>query len=155
MPVNIYNHSEKTDLENFNRTIAISLDEIKSFTDEISDILSIEFAKKEHLGVIASLLHVTLDKNEDEFLQRKQLRTALDIIKTKGTIECFRILMYNFGLDIKIIPLWTADYTKDILIEPPYIKIEALPPLLPSTNAITVYNPDYQYNTKANSFTVS
>lgn len=155
MPINIYNYNEKTDLENFNRVIAISLDELKAFIDEISDVLSIEFANKEQLAIIASLLHVTLDRNEDEFLQRKQLKTALDIIKTKGTIECFKILMYNFGLDIKIIPLWTADYNRNILISPPYIKIEFLPPLAIAENNVTVYNPDYQYNTKSNSFTVS
>ena len=93
MPIPIYNFNNKTDLENFNHVIALNLDEIKAFTDEVSDTLSIDYVNKEYFGIIASLLNVDLNKSEDEYLQRKQLKTAIDTIKTKGTLDCFKVLM--------------------------------------------------------------
>ena len=112
MPINIYNYNNKTDLENFNHVIALNLDEMKSFIDEVSDTLSVDFVDKKYFGIIASLLNVELNLAEDEFLQRRQLKTALDTIRSKGTLECFSVLMYNFGLTIEITPLWTPDYNE-------------------------------------------
>lgn len=155
MPVSIYNYKQKTDLENFNQTIAISLDEIKAFIDQVSDILSIDFVNKDQLAVIAALLGVDLNKSEDVNLQRKQLKNALDVIKSKGTLECFTALLYNFGLDIEIIPLWTPDYSEESLIKPPFIQISSLPQIQPGLFAVTVINPDDQVDTKESCFTVS
>jgi hypothetical protein len=155
MPVSIYNYKQKTDLENFNQTIAISLDDIKAFIDQVSDVLSVEFANKDHLGIMAALLGVDLNKAEDQYLQRRQLKNALDVIKTKGTIECFQALLYNFGLDLEIIPLWTADFIEETKLTPPFIKITSLPVLSEGLFDITVYNPDLQSDTKQNIFTVS
>ena len=155
MPITIYDFRTKTDLENFNHIIALNLDEMKSFIDEISDTLSTDFTSKKYFGIIASLLNVELDKSEDEFLQRRQLKTALDTIKTKGTLECFTVLMYNFGLEIEIIPLWTPDYSENIPIIPPYIRImDYGTGLTDGDNDVIVYNPDLQYNIKTKGFSV-
>lgn len=144
MPTPIYNYSNKSDLQNFNRVISVSLDEMKSFIDEISDTLSIDFVKPEHFAIIASLLNVDLNKSEDEYLQRRQLKTALDLIKSKGTIDCFKVLMYNFGLEIEIIPLWTADYVEKVPIYPPTI-VFTQPELSGGSYKVTVLNPDGQF----------
>lgn len=151
MPINIYNFNNKTDLENFNHVIALNLDEMKAFIDEVSDNLSIDFVNKDYFAIIASLLNVDLDKSEDEFLQRRQLKTALDTIRSKGTLECFKVLMYNFGLEIEVIPLWTPDYAEYTEVTPPYIMIQGLPSMDAGVYGITIVNPDYQSNTKDNS----
>jgi hypothetical protein len=159
MPINIYDFNSKTDLENFNHIIALNLDEMKSFIDEVSDNLSVEFVDQKYFGIIASLLNVQLDKSEDQYLQRQQLRTALDTIRSKGTLECFKVLMYNFGLEIDIIPLWTPDYYEELEITPPYIVIDGnvfLNMKIPiDLYTVRVMNPDSQLDTFENSFTVT
>ena len=147
MPVRRYDYDNRTDLENFNHVIALNLDEMKAFIDEVSDVLSIDFVDKEYFGIIASLLNVDLNREEDEFLQRRQLKTALDTIKSKGTLECFKVLMYTFGLVIDIIPLWTPDYVEDIAISAPYIRIDNFPALPIDKYDVVVFNPDEQFDT--------
>lgn len=157
MPINVWNFQNHTDLENYNHIIALNLDEMKTFIDQVADNLSIEFVDEKYFAIIASLLNVDLNKIEDTNLQRQQLRTALDTIRAKGTLECFKVLMYNFGLDITITPLWTPDYYEEIEVSPPYIQIQALPDFTTSGNGeynVTVLNPDQQFNTLTNGLTL-
>jgi hypothetical protein len=62
--------------------------------------------------------------------------------------------MYNFGLDIEVITLWTADFYETITIVPPYLVV-TLPPMSVGSKYVTVYNPDAQYHVKTTSFSVS
>lgn len=156
MPINVYNFKDHSDLENYNHIIALNLDEMKAFIDQVSDNLSIEFVDAKYFGIIAALLNVDLNKIEDTNLQRQQLRTALDTIRAKGTLECFKVLMYNFGLDIDIVPLWTPDYYEETEVIPPYIKVQGLPPIAsPGKYDVTVLNPDQQFNTLTNGITIT
>jgi hypothetical protein len=154
MPINIYNINTHSDLENFNHVVALNLDEMKSFIDEVSDNLSIEFVDEKYFGIIAALLNVELNKNEDPNLQRQQLRTALDTIRSKGTVECFKVFMYNFGLTVDIIPLWTPDYYEELEVVPPYIKVDYFDPMATGLYPITVINPDQQIQTVEKLFTI-
>jgi hypothetical protein len=154
MPINIYDITKHTDLENFNHVIALNLDEMKAFIDEVSDNLSIEFVDEKYFGIIAALLNVDLNKSEDPNLQRQQLRTALDTIRSKGTVECFKVFMYNFGLTVDVIPLWTPDYYEELEVVPPYIKAGPLEPMNAGVYSITVINPDQQIQTVEKLFTI-
>jgi len=155
MPVNIYDITKHTDLENFNHVIALNLDEMKAFIDEVSDNLSIEFVDEKYFGIIAALLNVDLNKSEDPNLQRQQLRTALDTIRSKGTVECFKVFMYNFGLTVDVVPLWTPDYYEEIEVVPPYIKVGPLDSMATGLYSITVINPDQQIQTVEKLFTIT
>lgn len=146
MTLPIYDFSSKKDLENFNHVIALNLDDMKSFIDEVTNNLNVDIIDKNYFGILASLLSVDLTNTEDEYLQRRQLKTALDTIRSKGTLECFRVLMYNFGLEIDVIPLWTPDYYEEVKVSAPYIKITMLPEVSEGTYDVTVLNPDNQFN---------
>lgn len=141
-----------TDLQQFNKIVAVSLDEVKSFIDELTDILDPTFAKKETLPILAAMLNVTLNKNEDDIFQRRQIKTAVDLFKAKGTEEAFKALLYNIGFSAEVIPLWTADYSEEVVVTAPYIRIDNLVVLQEGMQEIYVVNPDEQYTNNSTLF---
>jgi phage tail-like protein len=97
-------------LDAFTQVFAITLDEIKQAIDELPLILDIEHCPPRYLRVIAEMLNFPLEDVDNTAEQRRQLRTAIDWYKAKGSRKAFRAILYAFGFDTEMIPLWTEDY---------------------------------------------
>lgn len=142
----LFNADKAGDLESLMHLFAVTLDDMKAWIEQIVDVLNIDFAKPEHLPVIAAILGFPIDVDDDPVFIRKQLKTAVDWYKTKGTVMSFKILFYNLGFDVDIIPLWTPDYCETVIIGPPYLRLtDVIYDLGESTVIIT--NPDGQTDT--------
>ena len=133
-------------------TTAIALDEIKTWIDQLLDLTSIDYAKDEHLSVIAKLLGYPFTKEDDPDIQRKFLRSAIPFYKSKGTVECFKILFYNLGYQVEVLPLWTANLVTDQTVLPPYLKISAMSALSQGYYDVHVINPDLQLDIFLNGY---
>ena len=99
-----YDYTQNSDIENLNQVTAITLDEAKATIDQMMDVFNVDFAPASTLPIIASLFGFAIDATEDIEYQRKLLKTSIDLIKTKGILTFFKVLLYNLGFDIEIIP---------------------------------------------------
>jgi len=97
-------------LDAITQVFAITMDEIKQAIDELPLILDIEHCPPRYLRVIAEMLNFPLEDVDNTAEQRRQLRTAIDWYKAKGSRKAFRAILYAFGFATDMIPLWTEDY---------------------------------------------
>jgi phage tail P2-like protein len=148
-----FNWDTTTDIQKITQTVAVSLDELKAWIDQILDNLSIDSCPIEHLNIIANLLGYPANKEDDPDFIRRSLRNAINLYKSKGTEESIKVIFYNLGFNVDIVPLWTADFVEKVQIFPPYIATKV--PVISKTgipyNAgyvdITIMNPDDQFFT--------
>lgn len=134
-------------------TSAIALDEIKAWIDQLLDLNDIDLTKKENLVLISKLLNYPFTKEDDPNIQRRFLKSAIDFYKSKGTLECFKILFYNIGYEVEVIPLWTADITITRTVTIPYIRVIGLINNIPGIYNVQVTNPDGQFDIQINGYT--
>lgn len=148
-----FDTENKSDVQAVTQLAAMTLDTVKFYIDTILDNFDIDRVPDENLDIIHNILGYPRDKEEEPSFLRKNLKYAIDLYKTKGTVDSIKILFYSLGIDVDIIPLWTPDYTEYIEITPPYIKF-VLPQLqyTASYTDITVVNPDEQMYTSSNSY---
>lgn len=92
------------------QVFAITLDEIKQAIDELPLILDIDHCPPQYLRAIAEMLNFPLEDVDNTAEQRRQLRTAIDWYKGKGSRKAFRAILYAFGFHTDMVPLWTEDY---------------------------------------------
>lgn len=142
-----FDYEAGTPIENLTQVVSITLDELKAYTDQIMDVFDVDMAQPEHLPIIGALFGFQIDTNEDPEYQRKLLKTSIDLLKTKGTIEAFQIVFSNLGYNVKVHPMWTADVSEEVTVNLPYIQINNLPPNAVGTYDIVVLNPDDQLDT--------
>ena len=155
MPTKKFDYVNGTDVENFVQGVAITMDEAKAEVDRVMDIFDPDYATIDELPILGSLFGFDIDTKEDPEYQRKLLKTAIDLIKNKGTLSSFNILFHNLGYDMNLVPLWTADYSEEVAINLPYIQISEMPQLTTGTYDIMVVNPDDQYGTDTQILTIT
>lgn len=151
----LFDSETATDLEALNNVIAVSLDDLKAEIDQIVDNFDIDNAKAARLNIIGNLLGYKLGRETDPDFQRRSLKTAIDFYKAKGTPDSIKILFYTLGFDVEVIPLWSADFQEQILIEPPYISIAmiSIPDnFQPGYYDVSVLNPDLQTATEVGGY---
>jgi len=143
-----FNTENKSDVRAVTQLAAMTLDNVKYFIDTLLDNFDIDRVPDENLDIIHNILGYPQDKEEDPSFLRKNLKYAIDLYKTKGTVDSIKILFYSLGIDVDIIPLWTPDYTEYVEISPPYIKL-TMPAVqyLAQSVDVTVVNPDEQLYT--------
>jgi len=98
------------DLQVFTKILGMTMDEVKSFIDQFTDIFDIDRCDTKYFDALAYLLGYPLNKQDSFESQRFQLKNAVELWKRKGTFEVFRILFYLLDFDITITELWTEDY---------------------------------------------
>lgn len=141
-----FDYQNASDVEALNQTVAVTMDEIKAFIDQLFDNFNVDTCSTEHLNIIANVLGYPIDKEDDPDFIRKSLKNAISLYKSKGTAECIKVLFYNLGFYVDVVPLWTPDFVENVRIYPPYLKVD------PAAYAIgfydvTVINPDEQFTT--------
>lgn len=146
MTIQKYDYVNGTDIKNLTQGVAVTLDEVKAEIDRIMDVFDVEFCPAEDLPIIGALFGFEIDTTEDPEYQRKLLKTAIDVIKNKGTFDSFKIIFKNLGFDITIKPQWTADYYEEVTVNLPYIQLDNLPAMDVGFYDIVVINPDDQYD---------
>ena len=99
-------------LNDFLQVFAISLDEIKQAIDDFTKVFDIEHCPPRYLKVIADLLNYPLEDGDSTAEQRRQLHTAIEWYKTKGSRKAFTSFLYAFGFYADVVPLWTEDYAE-------------------------------------------
>ena len=99
-----------TALSAFMQVFAISLDEIKQAIDELPLILDVKHCPPKYLRAIAKMLNFPLEDVDSTAEQRRQLQMAIDWYRSKGSRRAFRAMLYAFGFDTDMVPLWTEDY---------------------------------------------
>ena len=92
------------------QVFAVTLDEIKQAIDEFPQLFDIDHCPPKYLRVIAELLNFPLEDVDTVAEQRRQLKLAINLYKTKGARKAFTAILYAFGFYSSIIPLWTEDY---------------------------------------------
>ena len=152
-----FNYASGSSYQVLNHEVAITLDELKGYIDQLLDNFDIDKVSDEHLYIIADLIGFPIDKETDPDFKRRSLRSAIDLYKAKGTVESVVILFYTLGLNVEVLPLWTPDYTDMVEIFPPYIVAETAEltgnnKYEPGLYDVTVINPDLQYHTVQNMF---
>lgn len=153
----IFNYNTSSDIASITNEVAVTLDEIKAYIDQIFDVLDIDNCPVEHLNIIANLLNYPIDKEDDPTFIRRGLKNSISMYKTKGTEDCIKLLFYNLGFTVDIIPLWTPDIVENTLITPPYIQTSIINtnfPYKPGIYDVSVINPDNQLFVKLNSFEI-
>lgn len=143
-----FDYSKATDTQILNQTVAITLDEVKVWIDQLLDNLSVETCPTEHLNIIANLLGYPIGNEDDPDFIRRSLRNAINLYKSKGTEEAMKVIFYNLGFNVQVVPLWTANFVEPTLVSPPYIRTK-IPETtkIPYNNGycnVTVMNPDDQ-----------
>lgn len=150
-----FNLDGKSDVHIITQLAAMTLDSVKAFIDNLLDNFDIDRVPDENLGLINNLLGYPKDKEQDPDFVRKNLKYAIDLYKAKGTEDSIKILFYNLGINVDLIPLWTPDYTEYVEVYPPYIKVSvpSLQSAYPTSLVdITVENPDGQMYTYVNGY---
>lgn len=150
-----FDYENSSDVKILTHEAALTLDEVKSFIDQLLNNLDLNNVKENNLDIIANLLGYPIDKENDPDFRRRSLKNAIDLYKSKGTEDSIKILFYNLGFNVSVVPLWTADYIDFVKLVPPYLK--GLIPLSvnnykPGYYDVTVFNPDNQLDTKSSSY---
>ena len=148
-----FDYANATDVQKLNQTVAVTLDEIKAWIDQILDNLNVDTCPVEHLNIIANLLGYPVNKEDDPDFVRRSLKSAISLYKSKGTEEAIKVIFYNLGFNVEVVPLWTPDFIEQVSVSPPYI--EARVPTIPIGGIpydvgycdVTVMNPDEQTST--------
>jgi hypothetical protein len=96
-------------LENFMEVFAITLDEIKQAIDEFTLLFDIDHCDPRYLRTIAEMINYPLEGADNTAEQRKQLKSAIEWYKSKGSKRAFVAILYAFGYYAEIIPLWTQN----------------------------------------------
>jgi phage tail-like protein len=97
-------------LNAFMQVFAITLDEIKQAIDELPLLLDVQHCPPRYLRAIAKMLNFPLEDTDSTAEQRRQLSMAIDWYRSKGSRRAFRAMLYAFGFDTDMVPLWTEDY---------------------------------------------
>ncbi len=95
------------------QVFAITLDEIKQSIDDFTKLFDIDHCPTRYLKIIATLLGYPLEDADSTAEQRWQLRTAVEWYRSKGSRKAFQAILYAFGFDAEIIPLWTRKWVDD------------------------------------------
>ena len=136
---------DTTDIKALTQVMAVTLDEVKAMVDRLTDSLNIEFAPNEQLPLIAGILGFPYNEQDDPDFTRRQIKSAIDWYKTKGTTDSFKILFHNLGFDVDIIPLWTPDFCQNVPITTPFIFVQQVGLAYTySQTPVEVTNPDGQ-----------
>lgn len=144
-----FNKKASTDLSKLLNTVALTLDELKAYVDQFVDNIDIERVDPKNIDIPAHLLGYPFSNETEPEFKRKLLRTAIDFYKAKGTAESIRILFYTLGLNVEVVPLWSADFVSYVDVTPPYIQFyyEMIGAPTGNYNDVTVINPDEQFYT--------
>lgn len=92
------------------QVFALSLDEIKQAIDDFTKLIDIDHCPSRYLRTIAELLNYPLEDVDSTAEQRRQLKSAIEWYRYKGSRQCFEAFLYAFGYYADVIPLWTEDY---------------------------------------------
>jgi phage tail P2-like protein len=153
-----FDYSRATDVQKLNQTVAVTLDEVKAWVDQILDNLNIDTCPVEHMNIIANLLGYPINKEDDPDFIRRSLKNAINLYKSKGTEEAIKVIFYNLGFNVEVVPLWTPDFVEQVAVYPPYLEVKV--PLIPEGGLpynggyydITVINPDDQMYTTSGAY---
>jgi phage tail P2-like protein len=153
-----FDYANATDVDALTHEVALTLDEVKAFIDQLLNSFDIEACPVENLNIIANILGFPIDREDDPDFVRRSLRNAIALYKAKGTADSIKVLFYNLGFYVDVVPLWTPDFVEKVRIFPPYIKatIAKIPdngnPYRPGYVDVTVVNPDEQFDTSVGAF---
>jgi|ERR1035438_307233 phage tail-like protein len=152
-----FDSEHATDVAKLTNAVAITLDEAKSFIDQLLNSFDVEACPVENLNIIANILGYPIDKEDDPDFVRRSLRNAISLYKAKGTADSIKVLFYNLGFYVDVVPLWTPDFVESVQVFPPYIKatlakINVGNSYNPGYYDVTVINPDEQFNTSVGGF---
>ena len=152
-----FDYSKASDASALTHEVAISLDTAKAFIDQLLNSFDIEAAPVENLNIIANILGFPVNKDDDPDFMRRSLRNAIALYKAKGTSDSVKVLFYNLGFYVDVVPLWTPDFTESVQIFPPYVKatiskITSGNPYRPGYYDVTIINPDNQSDTSIGAF---
>lgn len=144
-----FNKTASSDITKFLNGVALTLDEIKTDIDLFINNIDIEKVNPNNINIPANLLGYPFSNETEAEFKRKLLKTAIDFYKAKGTSESIRILFYTLGLNVEVVPLWTADITSYVDVTPPYIQAYFELKTNPTGNYknLSVINPDGQLHT--------
>src|ERR1035437_9313023 len=136
-------------------TITINVHD--NILDQLLNSFDIEACPVENLNIIANILGFPINKDDDPDFMRRSLRNAIALYKAKGTADSVKVLFYNLGFYVDVVPLWTPDFTESVQIFPPYVKatiskITSGNPYKPGYYDITIINPDNQSDTSVGAF---
>lgn len=137
-----------TDVKKLVGAAAFTLDEIKAYIDQYMDNFDVNRVNPNNIDIIGNLIGYPFSNETEPEFKRKLLQTAIDFYKAKGTEDSIRILFYTLGLNVDVVPLWTADYVDIVEISSPYMRVTFN--LSEKTNNyadVTVINPDEQLDT--------
>ena len=95
-------------LHYFTQTIALTLDEIKQAVDEFTNLIDVDTCPANYLRAIADFLDYPLEDRDTIAERRHQLKNAIYWYRKKGAVPAFEAILYAFGFDATIIPLWTT-----------------------------------------------
>jgi len=104
-------------LNEFTQVFAITLDEIKQAVDDFTKIFDIENCPPKYLPIIADMINFPLEATDTTAEQRRQLRTAVEWYKSKGSRRAFRAILYAFGFYTEIVPLWTEHTDESTILD--------------------------------------
>jgi phage tail-like protein len=153
-----YDYANATDADALTHEVAITLDEAKAAIDQLLNSFDVEACPVENLNIIANILGFPIDREDDPDFVRRGLKSAISLYKAKGTAESIKVLFYNLGFYVDVVPLWTPDFVEKVRVSPPYIKavVASVPPngnpYLAGFYDVTVMNPDEQYDTSSGAF---
>jgi phage tail-like protein len=145
-----FNTPANTDLKKLVNVAAYTLDELKAYIDQFVDNFDIERVDPKNISIISNLLGYPFSNETEIEFKRRLLRTAIDFYKAKGTADSIKILFYTLGLNVDVVPLWTADFKDFVEITPPYVQAEITLVEADITGAykdVTIINPDEQLYT--------
>ena len=97
-------------LDYLTQTFALTLDEIKQAVDQFTALIDIDTCPSNYLRAIADWLDYPLEPTDTVTEQRQQLKNAIYWYRKKGAVPAFEAILYAFGFDANVIPLWS---TKD------------------------------------------
>ncbi len=152
-----FDYSSATDVDALTHEVAATLDQAKAFIDQLLASFDIEACPVENLNIIANILGYPISAQDDPDFVRRCLRNAISLYKAKGTADCIKILFYNLGFYVDVVPLWTPDFIESVQVFPPYItatinQVASGNPYKPGYYDVTVINPDAQSNTSTGAF---
>lgn len=144
-----FNKTATTDLNKLISGVALTLDEIKADIDLFIDNIDIEKVAPNNISIPANLLGYPFSTETEVEFKRKLLRTAVDFYKAKGTADSIKILFYTLGLNVEVVPLWTADFVSYVDVIPPYLQVSFELNTEPTGNYknLSIINPDGQQHT--------
>ena len=152
-----FDYENATDVAAIVQQCAITLDEAKAFIDQLLNVFDVESCPVENLNIVANILGYPIGSEDDPDFIRRSLKNAISLYKAKGTADSIKVLFYNLGFYVDVVPLWTPDFVESVEIFPPYIKaiiakINSGNPNKPGYYDVTVLNPDEQSDTSVGAF---